>query len=209
MRFNSRDTFVTYGLIAVCAFMFILLTFAGGSSNVRTLVRFGASVTDLVQDRGEYWRLFTCMFLHSGVMHILFNSYALLALGRQAEILFGHGRFLIIYFGAGLCGSWLSFFLHRHETMVSVGASGAVFGVLGALIAYGWRDRAFWRSGILQNFLIIAAINLFIGIMMPRIDNSAHLGGLIAGIILGALLRRRIFPPIRRVDWSNDWGDDR
>ncbi|MDR1320892.1 MAG: rhomboid family intramembrane serine protease [Gracilibacteraceae bacterium] len=188
---DIRKHFITYGLIAACAVMFILLSLSGGSTSARTLVRFGANVTTLVQE-GEYWRFFTSMFLHIGIMHLLFNAYALLALGRQAEYLFGHGRFLAIYIGAGLGGSWLSFFLHRHETMVAAGASGAVFGVLGALLAYGWRDRAFWRAGIAQNFLVIIVINFAFG-MMPgaHIDNSAHLGGLLTGILLGAVLRRR------------------
>ncbi|MDR1604867.1 MAG: rhomboid family intramembrane serine protease [Gracilibacteraceae bacterium] len=197
MRDDIRRYFITYGLIAACAFMFILLTLGGGSTNTRTLIRFGANVSLLVQE-GEYWRFFTSMFLHIGITHLLFNAYALLALGRQAEYLFGHFRFLVIYLGAGLGGSWLSFFAHRQDLIVAAGASGAVFGILGALLAFGWRNRAFWRAGLLQNFLVVLVINFAIGLAPgSQVDNSAHLGGLICGLLLGVLLRRRPVYPVR------------
>jgi rhomboid protease GluP len=194
MRDDMRKHYITYGLIIACAAMFILLSLSGGSTNSRVLVRFGANVAALVRE-GEYWRFFTSMFLHIGIMHLLFNSYALLALGRQAEYLFGHARFLVIYLCSGLGASWLSFFVHRYGMVVSAGASGAVFGILGALLAFGWRDRSFWRAGILQNFLAVLVINFALGLAPgSSVDNSAHLGGLICGIILGALLRRRGYP---------------
>ncbi len=140
---------------------------------------------------GQWWRLFTAMFLHIGILHLSFNIWALYLLGREAEQLYGRLRFLLIYLLAGLTGSVASMTVLPGLQHDSAGASGAIFGIIGVLLAYYFRYRnqlgAAGRTQ-LYNIVLIAALNLFLSSQIPNIDNWAHLGGLIGGTILGLLL---------------------
>ena len=141
---------------------------------------------------GEYWRLFTAMFLHVGILHLAFNGFSLLIFGRLVERAYGHARFLTIYILAGLLGSVASYMLN--SIAIAAGASGAIFGVLGALIAYFLiQRRLFGKMGQrnLMGVLFLAAINLFYGFATPGIDNWAHLGGFAGGFVLGLPLAPR------------------
>jgi rhomboid protease GluP len=141
---------------------------------------------------GEYWRLFTAMFLHVGFMHLLFNGIGLLIFGRLLERIYGHYRFTTIYVLAGLSGSIASYTFNR--VVIGAGASGAIFGVLGALAAFFLLRRdILGRVGrrYLSSLALIAAINLFLGFIIPGIDNWAHLGGLGGGFLLGLALSPR------------------
>ncbi len=178
---------ITYGIIAINVFMWILMTLAGGSTNISVLIKFGAMYWPLVM-RGEYWRFITPMFLHVGAMHLAFNSYALYNLGRLAEKIYGRSRFVIIYAAAGISGSIFSFLFTR---AVSAGASGAIFGLLGALLYFGRKRPGVFRRGFTANLLSILGINLFIGFTYPGIDNFAHIGGLLGGFISSHLLWSR------------------
>ena len=178
---------VTRGIIAVNILMWVLMTLAGGSTNVGVLIRFGAMYSPLVL-RGEYWRFVTPMFLHVGLMHLAFNSYALYNLGGLAERIYGRYRFVIIYGAAGVCGSFFSFLFTR---AVSAGASGAIFGLLGALLYFGRKRPGVFRRGFTANLITILLINLFIGFSNPGIDNFAHMGGLVGGYISAWLLLKR------------------
>lgn len=178
---------ITRGIIAVNILMWILMTLAGGSTNIGVLIRFGAMYSPLVL-RGEYWRFVTPMFLHVGLMHLAFNSYALYNLGGLAERIYGRYRFVIIYGAAGVCGSFFSFLFTR---AVSAGASGAIFGLLGALLYFGRKRPGVFRRGFTANLITILLINLFIGFSNPGIDNFAHMGGLVGGYISAWLLLKR------------------
>jgi rhomboid protease GluP len=175
---------LTYVLLAANALVFLAMTVAGGSTDTEVLIRFGAKVNALIAE-GEVWRLFTSMFLHIGLMHLAFNSYALFALGLEVERLYGSARFLVIYLLAGLWGSLASFALGQG---LSAGASGAIFGLLGVLVAFFLRHRdmfgAFGRQRLIS-LLGVVGVNLFLGITTPGIDNLAHLGGLLSGAALG------------------------
>jgi rhomboid protease GluP len=153
---------------------------------------------------GQWWRLFTAMFLHIGILHVGLNSWALYLLGREAEQLYGRLRFLIIYLLAGLTGSVASMTVLPALTHVSAGASGAIFGIIGVLLAYYLRYRnqlgAAGRAQ-LYNIALIAALNLFLSSQIPNIDNWAHLGGLIGGTTLGLLLA-----PSYQVVWDSQRG---
>lgn len=189
-EFYIRRTPPTYTriLIGINLAVFILMIAYGylvygvwnGPENLRVLVDMGAKVNILIME-GQYWRLLTAMFLHIGVIHLLFNLYALYALGPMVEGYFGHARFLSIYFVAGLCGSLASY---AFSPAISAGASGAIFGLAGALTVYflKYRDN-FGRQGraILQNMLVVIAINLVFGMTMSGIDNWGHIGGLVGG----------------------------
>lgn len=160
------------------------------SNVLPTLVIFGAKVNQLIA-QGQVWRLFTATFLHADILHLLFNLYALSALGYHVEGYFGHGRFLVIYVIAGLWGSLASYAVSPE---VSVGASGAIFGLAGATAVYFGRYREnFGDAGraVLRNVLAVIAFNLFFGFTNPQIDNAGHIGGLIGGalIALGLLPR--------------------
>jgi rhomboid protease GluP len=181
---------VTWVLLGIIVVVFLIETAAGGSTNTEVLVRLGANVTALVA-AGEYWRLFTSMFLHIGAMHLFFNGYALVVVGTEVERIFGSPRFLAIYLLSGLFGSLASY---AFSFSVSAGASGAIFGLIGALTAFFMLHRqrlGKWGQRRLANIAFLIAINLFLGFTQPGIDNMAHLGGLLSGFVLGWALAPR------------------
>jgi rhomboid protease GluP len=165
------------------------------------LAKLGAIVPPLVR-AGEYWRLLTAMFLHGDgtirgdLLHLGMNLFALFQLGSLYEVMFGTRRFLIVYFVSGIAASITSYL---HNVGSSVGASGAIFGILGAFIFSVWRSPR-WRHeraarGIVKQLLFWIAANLVIGATIPQIDLAAHLGGLVTGLLLGALLPHHTPPP--------------
>ncbi|AGA69345.1 putative membrane protein [Desulfitobacterium dichloroeliminans LMG P-21439] len=176
--------YLTYSLIFINLFIFAMMTLAGGSTNTGVLIMFGAKVNSLIL-QGEYWRLFTSMFLHIGVIHLAFNLYALWALGPILEELFGRIRYLLIYISSGVMGSAASFLF---TDAISAGASGAIFGILGALVVYSRSKPFLWKSGFGKNLVIIVLINLSIGFFQPGIDVYAHIGGLLSGMLLAAFV---------------------
>lgn len=157
------------------------------------LVHYGASSAATVL-AGQYWRLLTATFLHAGWMHLLFNGWALFQLGSLVETLFGSKRFAAIYFASGLGGSIASvaWDLVSGRDVPSVGASGAIFGLLGALIAFlaRHRDRLTPPArSLLGQLLFWAVINIVLGFTAPMVDNAGHLGGLAVGLVFGATIR--------------------
>jgi rhomboid protease GluP len=141
--------------------------------------------------QGQYWRLLTAMFLHGSLIHILFNAYALYAFGTEVERMYGTARFVTIYFVAGLVGSVASYIFSAYP---SVGASGAIFGLFGAHAAFFYLNRKIlgdFAKMQLQSMAGLLVINLLIGFSGSRIDNYAHIGGLIGGVIVGAALTAR------------------
>lgn len=180
---------VTWSLLIAIGIVFV-----ANLVEENALIERGAIVRSFVF-QGEYWRLLTAMFLHAGFLHVLLNLWALYQLGSLFETLFGSGRFLLTYFATGLLASIASAIFTNGY---SVGASGAIFGILGALIvSIGrspiWRHQP-WTRGITQQLMGWAVINVIIGFTVPGIDNAAHLGGFAAGLILG-LIPHRVPPP--------------
>ncbi len=174
----------TYTIAGLNALIWLLMTLMGGSENIQILVLFGAKYNPLIV-AGEYWRLLTAAFLHVGILHLAFNTYALLTFGLEVERRFGAKRFMLLYLLAGIMGNALSFVGLRAP---SAGASGAIFGLVGATLAYfGIYRQEFGEGGRkqLRNLLVVAGYNLVFGFVAPGIDNLAHLGGLMAGVALG------------------------
>jgi membrane associated rhomboid family serine protease len=130
----------------------------------------------------EWYRLLTSVFLHGSVLHIMFNMYVLIVLGPTLERLLGHGRFLVLFLVAGLGGSITSYWLSS-PTSLSVGASGAIFGLMGALLVAGRRLRA-----DVTQVVVLIAINLAIGFIFGGIDWRAHVGGLVTGAAMAAVM---------------------
>lgn len=158
------------------------------------LFRWGANSASAVQ-AGQWWRMVTAMFLHGGVLHLALNMYALWEAGLMVTRLFGNRGFLVVYFGAGLVGNALS--LHfSGQTGVSVGASGAVFGVAGALLAAVIQHRGKFPMGRSKQMLMSLGLFIFYslayGFSRQGIDNAAHVGGLLAGLVAGWLLVEKI-----------------
>ncbi len=183
-----QDARLTYALMAVNVVVLIAMQMSGGSTNPDVLLAFGAMFGPRIAD-GEYWRLLTAMFLHVGFIHLAFNVFGLWVFGRIVEGVFGPLRFALIYVLAGLCGSVVSYVLN--PVTIAAGASGAVFGIIGALAAYFAAQRHVLGQMAQQNLyglLVLGAVNLIFGILTPGIDNWAHLGGFGGGFALGYAL---------------------
>jgi rhomboid protease GluP len=143
---------------------------------------------------GEWWRLLTSIFVHFGVMHLLLNMWVLRLYGELAERLFGTAHYLALYLFAGIAGSLAS--LAWHPEVNSAGASGAIFGIFGGMLAFVARRRNRVPASIMvahrNSMLAFVAVNLLFGFVYPGIDNAAHLGGLAAGFVLGLALGRPV-----------------
>jgi membrane associated rhomboid family serine protease len=197
---GGRQPVITYVLIGVNVALFLLLYTRGGPSNEAALRDFGALSPQLIEN-GQIWRLFAALFLHASVPHILFNMTSLFAVGTLAERLYGSGKFLAIYIGAGLIGSLCSFtfaVLNGQMNELGVGASGAIFGVAGALVAVRFHGSDViperLRRRVSSSMVPLVAVSLIFAYITPHIDNAAHVGGLCGGILLSF-----IFPLPRRI----------
>lgn len=179
--FEPKKMIITPIIIAICVLVFIAMYIWGrGSEDTITLLMFGANFRPFVQ-AGEVWRLATSMFLHIGIIHLLVNMYSLLIIGRQLESFLGKWKFLIVYLGSGILGSLLSVVIH---SSISAGASGAIFGLLGSLLYFGYHYRLYLGTVLKTQVIPIIIINLLIGFMVPGIDNFAHIGGLVGGYLI-------------------------
>ena len=175
---------VTYALIGINVFAFLLMLVSGID---QTATQWGMFPPSIALDN-EWWRLVTSAFLHGGWLHIAFNMYVLYALGPSLERVLGHSRYLALYLMAALGGAVCSYAFSDVMT-VSVGASGAIFGLMGALVVAGRK----LRYDITQ-VLILLAVNFAIGFMAPGVDWRAHVGGLVVGAAVAAVF---VLPPAR------------
>ena len=180
--FKRKKPTVTYGIIFICILMFILMyIFGNGSEDNYTLLLFGANL-DVLTKGGDYYRLVTSMFLHIGIWHLFVNMYSLYVLGKEVENTLGRRKYLIIYLLSGIAGSILS--LAFNHNIICAGASGAIFGIMGAILYFGYYYRAYLGSTIINSILPVIILNLIIGFLDTGIDNAAHIGGLVGGILL-------------------------
>ena len=183
--FSYKVPIVTYIIMAICIILFVLMELSGGSANSQTLLKFGANLDVLVKN-GEYYRLFTCIFLHIGIMHLLCNMYSLYIIGREVESLFGKIKYIIIFILSGISGSIMSL-AFTHNT-ISAGASGAIFGLLGALLYFGIHYRTYLGEAIKRSVVPIIVVNLIIGFLAEGIDLAAHIGGLVGGVLVAMMV---------------------
>ncbi|MGD2117390.1 MAG: rhomboid family intramembrane serine protease [Chromatiales bacterium] len=189
---TGRKPFVTYGIIATCVLAYIATALAGNSwvdIRINSLIQYGGNYAPATAT-GEWWRLLTAVFLHGGLIHIGVNMAVLWDSGRILEKLIGHGRYLLLYLTAGVAGSLAS--INWQQDAVSVGASGAIFGVYGALTVGLMTHKGLLPKSITQrlrtNGIIFIVYVLAYGATKPGIDNAAHLGGLLAGCLIGAFM---------------------
>ena len=189
MRRRKQKSIVNYLLVAANIVIFLIVEATGGSEDVGHMIQCGASYTPYVQT-GEYYRLFTCMFLHFGVQHLLYNMLLLVFIGDTLEKTVGKGKYLLIYLGGGLMGNLLSMAkaMQTEVFHVSAGASGAIFAVLGALCYLAVKNRKTMNRAEGRRLIMMAVLSLLQGFTETGTDNMAHLGGFAGGFLLCFLL---------------------
>lgn len=168
-------------LILVISLMFIIEIYFSALNTDKSIILLGAKWNEGIT-RGEYWRFLTCTFLHGNLMHLFLNLAAIYIFGKEVESIYGTFRFLLIYllssWGAGLAS-------YSFSQGIAIGASGAVFGIIGSLIIFFFRQREKVTGANLKfkSMYTLVIINLLFGFLLPRIDNYAHMGGLVTGLI--------------------------
>jgi rhomboid protease GluP len=205
----TPHTPITFGLIAVNVLIFLAATALGGGLlrvDSQVMIRLGTDYTPLTLG-GQWWRLFTSIFLHFGIFHVAFNMWALYANGPVAERIFGGVRYLIIYLVAGLCGSVAS--LLWHPVVNGAGASGAIFGVLGAMLAFFLKREGGVPASVIKaqstSVGIFVGYSLLNAAQLRGIDNAAHLGGLVGGFVMGFILSRPLTIDRNIRTWTTQW----
>ena len=192
---------VTFGLLGACIAVYVAVALAGESYGVAVnvgivtqpgqVLQLGALVSAQVAG-GEIWRLITSIFLHAGFVHLAFNMLSLYFLGSFVEEAFGRGKFLALYFLSGFAGGIA--YLYFGGTGPVVGASGAIFGLLGSVLGYALRRGTFsWQNPVIRQLLILTALNLYLGFSIPNVSNTAHIGGLTGGFAFGLLSANSIY----------------
>ena len=172
--FTPKKPIVTYALIIINVIVFLLSLFNESIIQMFAVNRF------FIADLGQYYRLLTGIFLHANFLHLIFNMYALYVIGMQLESFLGKGKYLAVYLLSGLGGSMLSIFF---DNGFSVGASGAIFGLMGSLLYFGYHYRVYLDSVVKSQIIPLIVLNLLIGFTSTGIDNWAHIGGLVGGIL--------------------------
>ena len=171
---------ITKILILIISLFFLTELYLNATHSDKTLIILGAKWNEGIT-RGQYWRFLSCVLLHGNILHLFVNIAALYIFGREVESIFGSFRFLILF----LYSSWgASLTSYIFSPGISIGASGALFGIIGGLIIFFFRQRENVSGAILRfkSMYTLVAINLLFGFLIPRIDNSAHIGGLITGL---------------------------
>ncbi len=181
--FSPKTPIVTNILIAIIT-MFMLLTylFGNGSTDINTLYKFGALVKD-----GNMLRLLTSIFLHIGILHYIMNTWALKLLGNQTEKFYGHVKMLLIFIYSGIIGNLLSIIL-MGPNVLSAGASGAIFGLMGAILYFAINQRTYMAEALKREILPVIILNLLLGFLVTGINMYAHIGGFISGMLISSAL---------------------
>ncbi len=181
--FTPKKPVVTNVLIGIITFFMIMMyLFANGSTDIETLYMFGG----LVKDSNPI-RLITSIFLHIGILHYLMNVWALKLLGNQVEKFYGHIKTLLIFIYSGIIGNLLTVIL-MNENVISAGASGAIFGLMGAILYFAINQRTYMGEALKKEILPVIIINIFLGFLVSGINMYAHIGGLIGGMLISSTL---------------------
>lgn len=189
----TPTAYMTYALIAVNVIVFLVMVVSGASAtspNGSDLIRWGADF-GMYTAHGEWWRIFTAMFVHIGVLHLFFNMSAFVYVGPTVERMFGNLGFLVLYLVSGIGGGLLALYLDPMQ--IHAGASGAIFGVYGALLAMLLRERESIPPEVLaklKRYVSVFIVYNLANSLQPGISMSAHVGGLITGFLCGLLAAR-------------------
>ena len=180
---------ITVLFILLNILIFLVVDFTGGSENTAHMIECGAAYPPLILENGEIYRLFTCMFLHFGIEHLLNNMLVLFVLGSRLEQVIGNIKFLLIYLIGGVLGNVISLLieLRAQDFAVSAGASGAVFAVMGAMVYIVIRNKGWLGDLSMRQILVMAAFSLYFGFASTGVDNTAHVGGMVSGFFLAVI----------------------
>lgn len=180
--FKNKFPMITYWLIAVNVILYVIpILFGQYNDLINNYSVWGPAIRE-----GQYYRLLTGIFLHGGILHLLFNCYALYVIGAQVENFLGRIKFIIIYLVSGITGALFSVIFGGN--FASIGASGAIFGLLGALVYFGYHYRVYLGTVIKSQIIPLIVLNLLLGFCVSGIDNFAHIGGLIGGTLMSIAL---------------------
>ena len=185
--------FVNITLVAANILYFLFLFTQGNVVDSDFAVRHGAMYGPWIFAQKKWWMMFSAMFYHFSIQHLANNMITLFFLGNRVEQLMGHVKYMIMYVGAGLCGNLVSSFwaAFRGDAVVSGGASGAVFGVIGALLWIVIRHRGRVGDITLKRLMLMLALSLYYGLADKGVDNPAHIGGMLGGFVIAVLLYRK------------------
>lgn len=200
MNRKKRKAYGTVILVIINVVIFFYLTFRGMTEDGEFMLEHGAMYVPYILENGEYYRLLTSMFMHFGFEHLVNNMLMLLLIGRTLEPEIGRIRFLIIYFLSGFCGNICSALwdMSAQEFAVSAGASGAVFGIVGAILYVALCNRGHIGDISGRGLVFMTALSLYLGFTGGGVDNLAHIGGLVSGFVLAVLLYRKRKSKYRR-----------
>lgn len=195
---------VTIGIVAVNVIVFFGLSMFGMTESGEFMLQHGAMYVPYVQQQGEYYRLFTSIFLHFGFSHLMNNMVMLFFLGRVLEEEIGKWKYLLLYLISGLGGNILSAAveLKTGDFYISAGASGAIFGVIGALLYITIRNHGHLRGLNGRGMLFMTACSIYHGFTSTGVDNMAHIGGLVVGFLAAILLYRKRYSKRSADVWS-------
>ncbi len=198
-----KPYYLTILFIGMNVVMFLLTDLTGGSENTSHMLNWGAEYAPLVLE-GQYYRLVSSMFLHFGMEHLAGNMLILGAFGERMEPVLGHWKFALVYLLGGLTGNVMSLLvcLTRGEYAVSAGASGAVFAVLGAMIYVVLYHKGNYEGISIRRLMLMTVLSIYVGFTEGGVDNAAHIGGLVGGFLLTALL----YHPGRKKSKKNEGG---
>ncbi len=186
--FSKKTPTMTYIFMGICFILYIFTAFQSINFmdlDPNVLAKYGGLITlnNMNENYFELYRILTSVFLHAGIIHLLCNMYSLYIIGPQLESFFGKVKYTIIFIGSGIIGNLLSM-AFLQDNMVAVGASGAIFGLLGALLYFGYHYRVYLSGVIKSQIVPLIILNLIIGFMISSINNLAHIGGLVGGVLL-------------------------
>nr|WP_314463998.1 rhomboid family intramembrane serine protease [uncultured Clostridium sp.] len=190
---RRKKAYVNIGLIALNIIYFLYLEMNGSTEDSRFMVSHGAMYAPLVIERGDYYRLITSAFMHFGINHIMNNMLILFILGDNLERALGHIKYLAFYLSCGVGANVASMIvnLSGYRSVVSAGASGAIFGVIGGLLYAVAVNRGQLEDLSTRQLVVIILCSLYFGFTSTGVDNAAHVAGLIIGVIMGVILYRR------------------
>lgn len=193
MMNNKKSYQATIAIAVANVVVFLVLSMQGMTEDAQFMLDHGAMYVPWAVEQGEYYRLFTSMFLHFGFEHLMNNMIVLLIVGCQLEVMLGKIKYLFLYIGGGLCGNVVSALwdVYTGGYAVSAGASGAVFALIGALFYIAVRNRDQIGSSVGKRLAFMVILMLYYGFSSAGVDNAAHIGGLLSGFILSVLLYRK------------------
>ena len=189
---KNKESIVTIMLLACNVLVFLIMELMGDTNDTEFMLKMGAAWPPYIMD-GQYWRLLTSTFMHFGFEHIMNNMLVLVCAGPILEKALGHVKYLLLYLLAGVGGSLLSYLQmeYNQDYAVSAGASGAIFGILGALLWVVIRNKGRYGTISGKGMILMIVLCLGYGFSTAGVDNWGHIGGLVSGFILGIILYRK------------------